>query len=161
MYRTILLAYDGSREGRLALREGALIARIVGAHVVLLAVVDPSDGFFPLVDASGAYMPPEPKVDARKILEEGAERLTRMGLPHQARLETGHPPDRIIAVAEEIAADLVVIGHHPQGMLSRWLMGSVAAALSDGLRCSLLIARQEISDETLFSARPVTAQEER
>jgi hypothetical protein len=26
MYRTILLAYDGTLEGRLALREGALIA---------------------------------------------------------------------------------------------------------------------------------------
>jgi nucleotide-binding universal stress UspA family protein len=135
------------------------MARILGARVVLLAVVDPSDGFFPMADASGVYMLPDPNVDFRKILEEGTERLARMGLPHQARLETGHPPDRIIAVADEIAADLVVIGHHPQGMLSRWLMGSVASALSDGLHCSLLIARQEISDDVLFSAKPITAHE--
>ncbi len=38
----VLLAYDGSVEGRTALREGALLARQCGAEVFLLAVlVDP------------------------------------------------------------------------------------------------------------------------
>ncbi|HCI98959.1 MAG TPA: universal stress protein, partial [Sulfitobacter sp.] len=37
MYRTILLAYDGTTEGRLALREGARLAQICNAEVVLLA----------------------------------------------------------------------------------------------------------------------------
>jgi nucleotide-binding universal stress UspA family protein len=42
MYKRILLAYDGSVEGRTALREGALLARQCGAEVFLLAVlVDP------------------------------------------------------------------------------------------------------------------------
>ena len=40
MYDKILLCYDGSREGRLALREGAWLAKITGAGVVLLAVVE-------------------------------------------------------------------------------------------------------------------------
>ena len=35
----IVLAYDGSREGRSALREGALLARKLGAQVFLLSVV--------------------------------------------------------------------------------------------------------------------------
>jgi len=39
MYHRILLAYDGSREGRTALREGALLARRYGAAVYLLSVV--------------------------------------------------------------------------------------------------------------------------
>ena len=33
MYKRILLAYDGSLEGRTALREGALLARQCGAQV--------------------------------------------------------------------------------------------------------------------------------
>ena len=37
MYTKILLCYDGSREGRLALREGARLAQITGADVILLA----------------------------------------------------------------------------------------------------------------------------
>lgn len=33
MFRTVLLAYDGSPEGALALREGALLAKACGAQV--------------------------------------------------------------------------------------------------------------------------------
>ncbi|MCW9044481.1 MAG: universal stress protein, partial [Pseudopelagicola sp.] len=40
MYAKILLCFDGSREGRLALREGARLAQITEAEVVLLAVVE-------------------------------------------------------------------------------------------------------------------------
>jgi nucleotide-binding universal stress UspA family protein len=39
MYKRILLAYDGSVEGRTALREGALLARQCGAEVFLLSVL--------------------------------------------------------------------------------------------------------------------------
>ena len=39
MYKRILLAYDGSLEGRTALREGALLARQCDAEVFLLSVL--------------------------------------------------------------------------------------------------------------------------
>ena len=159
MYRTILLAYDGSLEGRLALREGARLAQVCGARVVLMAVVDPSIGLA-FADPVAGYVPMEnvdKSEDVQKILDEGAERLTRMGLTHQARLETGLPAERIAAVAGEIAADLVVVGHHKQGMMARWLRGSVTTSLTDSLNCSLLVARLEISDESLFGGAGVSA----
>ncbi len=150
MYRTILLAYDGSREGRLALREGARLAQICGARVVLLAVVDLSSGFYAMGDASGVFVLSDPKEDVQKILDEGVERLTRMGFTPESRLETGPPTERIVATADAVAADLVVVGHHQQGPFSRWLIGSVASSLIDGLKCSLLVARLEVSDDVLF-----------
>ena len=39
MYQRVLLAYDGTREGRSALREGAMVARRFGSRVFLLCVV--------------------------------------------------------------------------------------------------------------------------
>lgn len=39
MYRTILLAYDGSQQGREALDQGAKLASLCKARVHLLAVV--------------------------------------------------------------------------------------------------------------------------
>jgi nucleotide-binding universal stress UspA family protein len=39
MYKRILLAYDGSIEGRTALREGALLAKQCRAEVFLLSVL--------------------------------------------------------------------------------------------------------------------------
>ena len=150
MYRTILLAYDGTLEGRLALREGALLARRCGAQVVLLAIIDTA-AYIPVVaDAGVAYLPQDQTEDFQKILDEGAERLTRMGLTHTAHLRTGDPVTCIADTATEVGADLVVVGHHKQGMVARWLLGSVTASLIDRLDCSLLTARLEISDEALF-----------
>ncbi|PZQ96709.1 MAG: universal stress protein [Cereibacter sphaeroides] len=149
MYHTILLAYDGTREGRLALREGARMAQICKARVVLLAVVDVSVGVG-LAETGASTIPLYGIEDFEKILDEGAERLTRMGLAYETRLETGLPAERILAVSKAIGADLVVVGHQKKGLLSRWLTGSVAASLNDSLDCSLLIARMEIPDEVLF-----------
>ena len=149
MYRTLLLAYEGTLDGRRALREGALVARMSGARVVLLAVVefDPALVGF----SGGVYIPSsDGTAEAREILAEGSERLTRLGLAHEVRLERGAPVERITEVAKEVGADLVVVGHHRQGAVSRWLLGSVTSALSDTLECSLLVARREVSDIELY-----------
>lgn len=148
MYHKILLAYDGSIEGRLALREGARLAQICGAHVMLLAVVEP-DLF--IGDGSTIYVAPDRTNEVQNILDEGVARLVRMGFNPEKRLEWGLPEERIMHVAKDIAADLVVVGHHKQGAIARWLKGSVTASLSDSLNCSLLVARLEIPDEVLFA----------
>ena len=64
-----------------------------------------------------------------------------MGLNPQGRLENGEPVERIVATATATGADLVVVGHHRQNLISRWLLGSVTEALIDKLDCSLLAAR--------------------
>jgi nucleotide-binding universal stress UspA family protein len=151
MYQHILLAYDGTLEGRRALREGAHLAKMFGAKVTLMAVVDPGYGAGFVVDPIGAYFPPDQTESFQKVLDEGVERLTRMSLPHQARLERGQPSERIAAVARDISADLVVVGHQRQGVVAGWLLGSVASDLTNSLECSLLVARTEISDEVLFA----------
>ena len=157
MYEHILLAYDGTLEGRLALREGARLAQISGAKVTLMAVVDPGYGVGLAVDPIGAYFPPDQTESFQKILDEGIARLTRMGLSHEARLERGQPAERIAAVARDISADLVVVGHQRQGVVAGWLLGSVAADLTNSLHCSLLVARKEISDDLLFAKPPSPA----
>ena len=151
MYRTVLLAYDGSLEGRRALREGALLAQTCNARVVLMAVVEPMVGYGTAIDPGVSYLPPERTEDFQNILDEGVARLHRMGMTPEARLETGLPVERITAVATEVGADLVVVGHQKQGVMARWLLGSVTASLSDSLTCSLLVARMELSDEELFA----------
>ncbi|GHF52417.1 universal stress protein [Seohaeicola zhoushanensis] len=151
MYRTVLLAYDGSLEGRLALREGARLAQVCGSRVVLVAVMEPTPEFV-VGDGGSVYIPPDRTTEVQAILDEGLARLVRMGLVPEARLETGHPADRISHLAKEVGADLVVVGHHKQGPMARWLLGSVTATLSDKLTCSLLVGRLEISDEELFGS---------
>lgn len=151
MYQNILLAYDGTLAGRVALREGALLAKRCDANVVLLAVIDSPAYVHVAADAGLAYVPEDMTQDFQKILDEGGARLTRLGLVHTAKLLTGDPVTCIVDVAEDSGADLVVIGHHKQGALARWFLGSVTAALIDRLNCSLLAGRLEISEEDLFA----------
>ena len=145
MYRKMLLAYDGSVDGRLALGEGARLAQLCGAQVCLLAVVQISAG---IVLAEGVHpgIVGDQSEVYRNILAEGERRLRDMGLRPEARLNMGDPGPEICAVAREIDADLVVVGHRQHGTLARWWSGSVATYLADHLACSLLIGRMEMSN---------------
>ena len=94
----------------------------------------------------------------QKILAEGVERLKAMGFLPTARLGMGAPGPEIAGVAEEIGANLVVVGHRPSGPLARWLFGSVSTYLVKHLRCSVLVAQTEISDDQFAQLMVVAAQ---
>ncbi|QOZ23131.1 universal stress protein [Bradyrhizobium sp. CCBAU 51753] len=145
MYRKVLLAYDGSIEGRRALREGAKLAQLCRAEVFLLAVVELPSIVTP--DAGLTIPIDEQTANYRAILAEGVERLKALGFSPTARLETGDPGHTIADVAEEIGAQLVVVGHRPQGHLARWWFGSVGSYLVKRLRCSVLVGQTDISDD--------------
>ena len=145
MYRKVLLAYDGSIEGRRALREGANLAQLCRAEVFLLAVVELSSIVIP--DAGLAVPMDEQTATYEAILAEGVERLKALGFSPTSRLETGDAGQKIAEFAEEIGAHLVVVGHRPLGPLARWWFGSVGSYLVKRLRCSVLVAQTEISDD--------------
>ena len=156
MYKNILLAYDGSREGALALREGALLARTCGAKVILLSVVPNATAAAEfsagvggtLVDHIGGF---------KDQLKQAAAWMTERGFEPIPRLVMGDPAQSIGAVAKEISADLVVVGHGHRNFLSRWWTGSTKAYLSDHVGCSILIACNPTSDDAFESMQRDTA----
>lgn len=157
MYKRILLAFDGSVEGRTALREGALLARACKADVHLLSVVAETPGLL-LAEGAHAGAVSYEQERFRQILDEGAARLTALGLQATAELASGEPAQTIGAVSRRIGADLVVVGHRRQSRLARWWAGDASAYLVDHIDCSLLIARTAIGDEALRPAGLQTPQ---
>ncbi len=149
MYTKILLAYDGSVEGARALREGALMARRCCSQVFLLSVVPETAG---VILADGSVAGGEQIDDYKDLLDRGLDRLKALGFKPEARLVEGEPTATIVAVAREISADLVVVGHRTRHTLSRWWTGSGKDYLSDHIGCSLLIACNEMSDEDFDAA---------
>jgi len=157
LYKKVLLAYDGSIEGRRALREGAKLAQFCDAEVFLLAVVETASTVATL--EGGVVIPIDEQIGTyRAILAEGVERLKAMGFSPTARLGIGDAGQVITEVAHEIDANLVVVGHRPQGPLARWLFGSVGTYLVKHLRCSVLVAQTEISDDQFAQLTVVAAQ---
>ncbi len=151
MYRRILLAYDGSVEGRTALREGALFARQCGAEVFLLSVLSET-GSALLADVAHAGASVQIEEAFTEVLNEGVARLKQLGFDPVAKLVRGQPALEIGNFARQVGADLVVVGHRRQSTFDRWWSGPRGAYLMDYTDCSLLVARNVVSDEAMQSA---------
>ena len=145
MYRRILLAYDGSIEGRKALREGALLAKRFEATVCLLSVIGGAG--VQMAEGAHAGAVSHQLGQLKAIFDEGVARLTSLGLPSIGRLVVGDPAEEIRKFASEARADLIVVGHRRKSMLERWWSGPSGAYLADQVGCSILISRNTISDE--------------
>ena len=150
MYQRILLAYDGSIEGRTALREGALLARRFGAQVFVLSVIREAAGT-KLGEGVGGGGVAQQRTDYERVLQEGMARLAALGFQASGKLVIGEPAREIGAYAEQVKADLVVVGHRRQSAIGRWWSGPSGAYLSDHVSCSLLVC-QNVIDEQQFAA---------
>ncbi|MFZ1868246.1 MAG: universal stress protein [Steroidobacteraceae bacterium] len=150
MYQRILLAYDGSIEGRTALREGALLARRYGAQVFVLSVIREAAGT-KLGEGVGGGGVAQQQTDYERVLQEGMARLAALGFQATGKLVIGEPAREIAAYAEQVKADLVVVGHRRQSAIGRWWSGPSGAYLSDHIPCSLLVC-QNILDDQQFAA---------
>ncbi|MGE0387470.1 MAG: universal stress protein [Gammaproteobacteria bacterium] len=139
MYQTILLCYDGTREGRAAVRQGAELAMKLGAQTHMLAVMQTPVGAYMTEAISDSYFEREQQA-AQQLLDEAVRWLNERGLQTQGHLVFGNPADQIPQMATALAADLVVVGHHRRSSLARWWAGPENASLLDRVPCSLLIA---------------------
>jgi nucleotide-binding universal stress UspA family protein len=151
MYKRIILAYDGSVEGRMALREGALMAKQCGAAVFLLSASGGSAGVN-LAEGTYAGVVAHRRDQLKKVFNEGVARLTQLGMKPHGKLVEGDPSEAIRIYAAKVDADLVVVGHRRRSLLERWWSGSSGAYLSDHIGCSLLISRNTISDDQFARA---------
>ena len=136
-FKRILLCYDGTPEGRRALRSGAALAQQLDAETHLLSVIDFSwwaSGYDVL--SSMAFDIDEQA--AREVLNDGIERLSACGINATGHFCVGDRVDRIATMAERLGADLIVIGHHHLGPFARWWTGERHAQLLDRVGCGIL-----------------------
>jgi nucleotide-binding universal stress UspA family protein len=122
------------------------MARACGAEVFLLSVVPETAGTL-IAEGVHAGVVAHQIETYKDLLKRAVERLKQLGFKPVARLVRGEPTPAIAAVAKEISADLVVVGHREEGLLARWWSGSTQSYLTDHVRCSLLVARNPMSDE--------------
>ena len=143
--KTIVVGFDGSDSAERALSRAAEFAEALGARLVVATVAVPT------VPSPGveAALPTAPGHFAAGIVDElelGERNLDRArvllsGTPVEADFvsEAGSPADRIVAVAEQHEADLIVVGTSEPGLLERLLTGSVSADVSRATHRDVLI----------------------
>jgi nucleotide-binding universal stress UspA family protein len=127
----IIVGVDGSDTSTRAAQIAAEIARARQAKLVLVTVVRPPEGWWGI---GGAPPTPEALSTAlvegqQQILKESEENLPLDGVDYETVEELGDPTSRLIAVAEERDAGLIVIGKRGAGLAERVMLGSVADRL--------------------------------
>jgi nucleotide-binding universal stress UspA family protein len=142
MYRRVLLCYDGTREGRRALRQGADVVLSMKSEAYLLAVCQ---NLVATAIPEGVTPGLAEQEDERAgaLLEEGIAWLRERGVTAKGSLEYGNAVDRISETARKIGADLIVLGHKPRGRLARWWSESDEESLLERVSCSILVATAE------------------
>jgi nucleotide-binding universal stress UspA family protein len=151
MYKRTLLAYDGSVEGRTALREGPLLAKQCSAEVFLLSVHADTGALLSEVTLAGATVPMEE--DFQQTLNEGVARLGMLGFDPVAQLVHGQPAEEVEKFARQVGADLIVVGHRRPSAFDRRWSGPKGAHLMNYTDCGLLVARNAVSDEAVQALR--------
>ena len=88
-----------------------------------------------------SYLPVDPPDDKEKTpLEKLQDELTRAGMSAIVHEREGSVVEEILKTAQEISADLIVIGSHGHGAVYNLLVGSVTeGVLKAGLRPVLLV----------------------
>jgi len=123
----ILVPTDFSPQAEQALDYACELAAKLGATVNLVSVVGiPALGVPELGAAMTASVIDDMVRDNQKGLEALADARRGKAKIGQVLLRTGDARDVIPGVAEEIGADLIVMGTHGRRGLSRALLGSVA-----------------------------------
>jgi len=139
MFNKILLCYDGTVEGRRALRQGADVAMAMKSHAYLLAICNNM-----LSTAVPEGITPElvrcEEETAQALLSEGVAWLREHGVPAEGQLVFGNPMVHIPEVARRIGADLIVMGHRYRGRLAKWWSEDEESTLLHKVSCSILVA---------------------
>ncbi|WP_018232622.1 universal stress protein [Thioalkalivibrio thiocyanodenitrificans] len=148
VYRQLLVCLDLSPVSGQVLSRAAALAAQAGGRMTLLHVVEQR----PLPDLDyGLGSLPGYDMDPDAALQDARSRLERL-LTHtdEARLPrevvTGVPHLEITRIAEQLSADLIVLGSSSRTGLGR-LLGSTARSLFNHAPCDVLAVRVSPDEE--------------
>jgi nucleotide-binding universal stress UspA family protein len=80
--------------------------------------------------------------EAHQYLASQADRVARDGWTVTTRVRTGDVAEEIILAAEELGADLAIVGSHGLSAYRHFLLGSVATKVLGYAPCSVLIVKE-------------------
>ena len=145
MFEHVLLAVDFSMQSIMALKMAAALCEGTSRNLTVLSVGDPSQS----LNLEGIYG------TSAYALEEGERSLTEslmnkleeiclplkpMNIDYKPMIKIGSPSKLIVETANEIGADLIVIGAHSREGIFDKMIGSTTSAVVKKSTCPVLVA---------------------
>jgi nucleotide-binding universal stress UspA family protein len=134
--KTILVGYDDTEQSKRALLRAAELAKTMGSAVHVTSVAPLLAG---TPRGSGPYDPTDPPSAHLEQLEHAQTLLAEQSITPTLETAHGDPAEGIIEVADQIDADLIVLGTTERSLLERALGMSVSGAVARKAHRDVLI----------------------
>ena len=145
MFRSIVVGTDGSETAGKAVEAAARLAGLSGATLEIVSAYEPVGS--QRLREEARQVPPDlqwminRRADVDATLQHAAEQARGAGVTAQSYAREGDPADAILDVAEELGADLIVVGNKGMTGARRFLLGSVPNRISHHAPCAVMIIR--------------------
>ena len=145
MFTRIVVGTDGSDTAAQAVGQAIELAQKFGAQLSIVSAYAPVSGRRVKGEQSEApadvHYEIGPREDVNLVLDAAAAEAKAGGVEVRTHPVEGDPADAILNVAEEVKADLIVVGNKGMTGARRYLLGSVPNNVSHHAPCSVIIVR--------------------
>lgn len=144
-----VVAVDGSPAGQGAVALAGRNALMSGARVVILCTIDAAYA----LKAHGEAIAPEDETEypaaareelaADRIIRNALQSLRDAGVNADSEVLVGTPARAIVAAADRLHADMIVMGHRHLSWFDRMLHPSICWDVLEHAKCPVLVSMAE------------------
>jgi nucleotide-binding universal stress UspA family protein len=145
VFKRIVVGTDGSETAGEAVRQATELAKLSDAKLDIVSAFEPIPRT--RLQEEQRQVPGDvqyeigPREDVNLTLDAAAGTARNSGLEAETHAREGDPADAILDVAEEIKADLIIVGNKGMTGARRFLLGSVPNKVSHHAPCSVMIVQ--------------------
>lgn len=143
-YKVIVVGTDGSERAAVAVSEGLALAKATGATLHVVHAVHPAVETGYTESKSGQLTIDKARDGVEGFRAALMAEAVRQGVTAEVHNPgNSDPADALIAAAESLGADLVIVGNKGTSGVSRFVLGSVPNKVVHHCPCSVLIVNTE------------------
>jgi nucleotide-binding universal stress UspA family protein len=140
VFNTVVVGADDSETALQAVLAAADMVRLTGGTLHIVTAYEPKS--VRVEDLPPEFRPSSSAHPADVLLDGLSRIIEQKGLKPVVHAASGDPADAIVRTAEQVEADLIVVGN--KGMKGvRRVLGSVPNSVAHGAHCSVLIVDTE------------------
>jgi nucleotide-binding universal stress UspA family protein len=148
-FQTILIATDGSKSSQKAVLQGMELAKLMGAKVYALYVLD-KNAYIPPTLETPIYLGSKWDITEKTLRQEGDDAIRyandvakNKGIDFEGVVIEGNPANAILEFAEQKKVNLIIMGTFGKDGLERFLLGSVTDKVIRHSKSSVLVVKKQ------------------